>query len=91
MLSKREGLSFTTVLESDCAPLNSLVAEMLNISSDIRCLRDPTRGGLATTLNELANQSNVSIRIEEEKVPVHEAVLAAVSYTHLTLPTILLV
>ncbi len=77
VLSKREGLSFTTVLESDCAPLNSLVAEMLNVSADIRCLRDPTRGGLATTLNELAKQSNVSIRIEEEKVPVHEAVLAA--------------
>ncbi|MCJ7807298.1 MAG: hydrogenase expression/formation protein HypE, partial [Dehalococcoidia bacterium] len=77
VLSQREGLSFTTRLESDCAPLNSLVAEMLNVSADIRCLRDPTRGGLATTLNELAKQSNVSIRIEEEKVPVHEAVLAA--------------
>jgi hydrogenase expression/formation protein HypE len=77
VLSQREGLSFTTRLESDCAPLNSLVAEMLNISADIHCLRDPTRGGLATTLNELAKQSNVSIRIEEENVPVHEAVLAA--------------
>jgi len=77
VLSQREGLSFTTRLESDCAPLNSLVAEMLNVSADIHCLRDPTRGGLATTLNELAKQSNVSIRIEEEKVPVHEAVLAA--------------
>ena len=77
VLSKREGLSFTTRLESDCAPLNSLVADMLNISADIHCLRDPTRGGLATTLNEMAKQSNVSIRIEEEKVPVREAVLAA--------------
>jgi hydrogenase expression/formation protein HypE len=77
VLSQREGLSFTTRLESDCAPLNSLVAEMLNVSADIHCLRDPTRGGLATTLNELAKQSTVSIRIEEEKVPVHEAVLAA--------------
>jgi hydrogenase expression/formation protein HypE len=77
VLSQREGLSFTTRLESDCAPLNSLVAEMLNVSTDLHCLRDPTRGGLATTLNELAKQSTVSIRIEEGKVPVHEAVLAA--------------
>ena len=77
VLSQREGLSFTTRLESDCAPLNSLVADMLNISADIHCLRDPTRGGLATTLNEMAKQSNVSIRIEEEKVPVREAVLAS--------------
>jgi len=77
VLSQREGLSFSTQLESDCAPLNSLVAEMLSASPNIHCLRDPTRGGLATTLNELAKQSKVSIRIEEEKVPVREEVLAA--------------
>jgi hydrogenase expression/formation protein HypE len=77
VLSRREGLSFSTQLESDCAPLNSLVAEMLNASPNIHCLRDPTRGGLATTLNELAEQSGVSIRIEEERVPVREEVLAA--------------
>ncbi|MBA7690252.1 Carbamoyl dehydratase HypE [subsurface metagenome] len=77
MLSQREGLSFSTQLESDCAPLGSLVAEMLEASSDIHCLRDPTRGGLATTLNELAKQSKVGIRIEEEKIPVQEEVLAA--------------
>ena len=77
VLSRREGLSFSTQLESDCAPLNRLVAEMLNASPDIHCLRDPTRGGLATTLNELAEQSGVSIRIEEERVPVREEVLAA--------------
>ena len=77
VLSCREGLSFSTQLESDCAPLNRLVAEMLNASLNIRCLRDPTRGGLATTLNELAEQSGVSIRIEEERVPVREEVLAA--------------
>ncbi|GAH87017.1 unnamed protein product, partial [marine sediment metagenome] len=57
VLSQREGLSFSTQLESDCAPLGSLVAKMLGASSDIHCLRDPTRGGLATTLNELAKQS----------------------------------
>ena len=77
VLSRREGLSFSTQLESDCAPLNSLVAEMLNASSNIHCMRDPTRGGLATTLNELAKQSKVSIRIDEEKVPVRDEVLAA--------------
>jgi len=77
VLSQREGLSFSTQLESDCAPLGSLVAEMLAASPDIHCLRDPTRGGLATTLNELAKQSKVSIRIEEEKIPVREEVLAA--------------
>jgi len=77
VLSQREGLSFSTQLESDCAPLGSLVAEMLKASPNIHCLRDPTRGGLGTTLNELAKQSQVSIQIEEEKVPVREEVLAA--------------
>jgi len=77
VLSQREGLSFSTQLESDCAPLGSLVAEMLAVGPNIHCLRDPTRGGLATSLNELAKQSKVSIRIEEEKIPVREEVLAA--------------
>jgi hydrogenase expression/formation protein HypE len=77
VISRREGLSFATKLESDCAPLGGLVAEMLKVSPDIHCLRDPTRGGLATTLNELAKQSKVSIRIEEDKIPVREEVLAA--------------
>jgi hydrogenase expression/formation protein HypE len=77
VLSQREGLSFSTQLESDCAPLGSLVAEMLAAGPNIHCLRDPTRGGLATSLNELAKQSKVSIRIEEEKIPVREEVLAA--------------
>ncbi len=77
VLGQREGLSFSTQLESDCAPLGRLVAEMLAASPDIHCLRDPTRGGLATTLNELEKQSKVSIRIEEEKIPIREEVLAA--------------
>jgi hydrogenase expression/formation protein HypE len=77
VLSRREGLSFSTQLESDCAPLGGLVADMLAASSNIHSLRDPTRGGLATTLNELAKQSRVSIRIEEEKVLVRDEVLAA--------------
>ena len=70
-------LNFATTLKSDCAPLGGLVAEMLGVSRNINCLRDPTRGGLATTLNELANQSKVSIRIEEQKIPVREEVLGA--------------
>jgi len=77
VLSQREGLRFSTQLKSDCSPLNQLVAEMLDASPNIHCLRDPTRGGLATTLNELAEQSKVSIRIEEEKLPVREEVLGA--------------
>jgi hydrogenase expression/formation protein HypE len=77
VISKREGLSFATKLESDCAPLGGLVADMLKASPNIHSLRDPTRGGLATSLNELARQSKVGIRIEEGKIPVREEVLAA--------------
>ena len=77
VISQREELSFSTSLKSDCAPLGGLVADMISASPNIHCLRDPTRGGLATSLNELAKQSGVSIRIEEEKIPVREEVLAA--------------
>jgi len=77
ILSKRQGLEFNVPVESDCAPLNRLVAEMLAVSADLHCLRDPTRGGLATTLNEFAQQSNVGIKIEEDTLPVNEAVQAA--------------
>ena len=77
VMSQREGLSFATKLKSDCAPLGGLVADMLGASLNINCLRDPTRGGLATTLNELAGQSKVNIRIEEKAIPVREAVLGA--------------
>ena len=77
VLSQREGLGFSTRLESDCAPLNGLVAEMMAASRRIHAMRDPTRGGLATTLNEIASQSRVGIRIEEEKVPVCDEVRGA--------------
>ncbi|MFQ6057303.1 MAG: hydrogenase expression/formation protein HypE [Anaerolineae bacterium] len=77
VLSEREGLGFETELESDIAPLNGLVAAMLEASHNIHVLRDPTRGGLATTLNEIARQSQVGIRIEEGKIPVRPAVHAA--------------
>jgi len=74
VLSQREGFGFRGDLKSDCAPLNGLVGKMLDVCSSIRCLRDPTRGGLATTLNEIASRSNVGIVLEEAKIPVREAV-----------------
>lgn len=77
VLSRREGLSFSTDLKSDCAPLNHLVSQMLQASANIHSLRDPTRGGLATTLNEIAAQSQVGIRIEENQIPVRREVRAA--------------
>jgi hydrogenase expression/formation protein HypE len=77
VMSQREGLKFSVPIQSDCAPLNKLVSQMLEASSQIHCMRDPTRGGLATTLNELARQSKVGIKIEEEKIPVRDGVRAA--------------
>jgi len=77
IMSQREGLKFSMTLKSDCAPLNKLVSQMLDVSSRIHCMRDPTRGGLATTLNELARQSRVGIMVEEAKIPVKEEVKAA--------------
>jgi hydrogenase expression/formation protein HypE len=77
VLSRREGLKFHTPVPSDCAPLNGLVADMLAASTNIHCLRDPTRGGLATTLNDFAVQSKTGIQIEESEIPVNKAVLAA--------------
>ncbi len=77
ILSSREGLQFSTTLVSDCAPLNGLVAAMIGGSTEIRCLRDPTRGGLSSTLNELSRQSGVAIWIDEESVPVKEEVRGA--------------
>lgn len=76
VLSKREGLDFDSPIESDCAPLNGLVRDILSVSKNIHCLRDPTRGGLATTLNEIAKQSNVGIIIEESKIPIKDSVKA---------------
>ena len=77
VMSRREGIKFHTPIPSDCAPLGGLVADMLAVTKNIRCLRDPTRGGLATTLNDFAGQSDTGIVIEEEKLPVDRAVLAA--------------
>jgi hydrogenase expression/formation protein HypE len=77
VLSKREGLEFETELVSDSASLNGLVETLLAAAPHIHCLRDPTRGGLAAALNELAAASEVGIEIEEEAMPVRPAVAAA--------------
>lgn len=77
ILSQREGLKFSTQLRSDSAPLNGLVKRMLQTSPQIRCLRDPTRGGVATTLNEIAGQSKVGIVLEEKLIPVRDEVRSA--------------
>jgi hydrogenase expression/formation protein HypE len=77
VLSQREGLSFEGRIESDTASLHGLVAAMLEASQDIHCMRDPTRGGLATTLNELAAQSNVGMLIDETTIEVSDAVRGA--------------
>jgi len=77
ILSERQGIAFETPVESDSAPLHTLVREMLAASRQIRCLRDPTRGGLASTANEIAASSGVSIRLEEAAIPVREEVRGA--------------
>ncbi|RJQ55586.1 MAG: hydrogenase expression/formation protein HypE [Actinobacteria bacterium] len=77
VVSEREGLAFETAVESDCAPLNGMVESMLAAGVDVHALRDPTRGGLASTLNEFASASGVGIRISEESVPVRDEVLGA--------------
>ncbi len=77
IMSCRESLSFTSPLESDAAPLNRLIADVLAAAPNVRCFRDPTRGGLASTLNELAEQAGVDITVEETDVPVKPAVQGA--------------
>ncbi len=77
VMSTREGLSFSTDIRTDAAPLNALIAAVLEAAPDVRCFRDPTRGGLASTLNELAGASGVSITVDEPAVPVHDQVRGA--------------
>ncbi|MCC6803366.1 MAG: hydrogenase expression/formation protein HypE [Anaerolineae bacterium] len=77
VMSAREGLAFDTTIESDCAPLGDLVAAMLAVTPDIHVLRDPTRGGVASSLNEIAGSAGVGIVIEENRLPVKPAVQSA--------------
>jgi hydrogenase expression/formation protein HypE len=82
MIARGE-LELETEIESDCAPLQSLVAEMIeeaasrNLLEGLHCLRDPTRGGLSTTLNEIALSAEVCIEIHEDQIPVREEVKGA--------------
>ena len=77
IISVREGLEFDALIESDCAPLHTLVAEMLEVTKEIHVLRDATRGGVASVLNEIAKSSNVGIVLQENKLPVSREVRAA--------------
>jgi hydrogenase expression/formation protein HypE len=79
IMSVREGLEFGVEIQSDCAPLNGLVARMLEVVTDLHVLRDPTRGGLATTLNEIAGAAGVGIELDERKLPIPETVANACS------------
>jgi hydrogenase expression/formation protein HypE len=77
ILAEREGLEFESPVESDSAPLHTLVAHMLETTRAIRCLRDPTRGGVSSSLNEIAAQSRVGITLDEGAIPVREEVRGA--------------
>lgn len=82
VMSQRENLEFEGAIESDCAPLHGLVNVMLEVTGSdglptIHCLRDPTRGGVATTLNEIAGQSQVGMLLQERNIPVRETVQGA--------------
>jgi hydrogenase expression/formation protein HypE len=77
VLAARGELLFEVSVESDIAPLNNLVEIMFSVSNDIRVLRDPTRGGLATSLNEIAKQSNVCVSLDEGTIPIRPPVEAA--------------
>ncbi len=77
IMSVREGLEFEAPIESDSAPLHEMVAAMLQACPDIRALRDPTRGGLAMSLNEIAEASRCGIEIDEPNVPIEPAVASA--------------
>jgi hydrogenase expression/formation protein HypE len=78
ILSKREGLAFEAPVTSDTAPLNRLVEKILQVGKEsVHAMRDPTRGGLAAVLNEFAKASNVTLRLGEERLPVHPPVAGA--------------
>jgi hydrogenase expression/formation protein HypE len=77
ILSQRENLEFEGVIESDCAALHRLVGDMLDVTPEIHCLRDPTRGGVATVLNEIATRSKVGMLVDEKQIPVRDTVRGA--------------
>ncbi len=74
VLTQREGMTFTSSIKSDTAPLNGMVERIFNSSRDVHVLRDPTRGGVGTSLNEIAEKSNCGIKIYENKIPLKNEV-----------------
>lgn len=80
VMASREDASFLSDVSSDCAPLARMIGNLASLKIPLHVLRDPTRGGLATTLNEIAEQSGVGIEIEEEKIPVHDSVEEGCSF-----------
>ncbi|MFJ6986799.1 MULTISPECIES: hydrogenase expression/formation protein HypE [unclassified Streptomyces] len=80
IMSVREGLEFGVAIESDTAPLGGLVADLLAVCPDVHVLRDPTRGGLATTLNEIAGASGVGVALVENDLPVPDTVANACAF-----------
>lgn len=80
ILSQREGLAFAADVVSDSAALHTLAAQLIAACPSLRLMRDPTRGGLATTLNEIAVQSGVGIRLDEAAIPVRPVVRAACEF-----------
>src|ERR1700746_925489 len=77
ILSQREHLEFEGVIESDCAALHGLVGNMLEVGPNMHCLRDPTRGGVATVLNEIAQRSHTGMLLDETEIPVRDTVRGA--------------
>ena len=77
ILSQREGIEFDNPVDSDSAALHTLVADMLAVTKTIRCLRDPTRGGVSSAFNEIASQSRVGILLDEAAIPIREEVRGA--------------
>ncbi|MBT9130166.1 MAG: Hydrogenase expression/formation protein HypE [candidate division WS2 bacterium] len=77
ILSQREGMNFSSTIQSDCAPLNMIVESLFNICSSIHVLKDPTRGGLGTSLNEVALASKIGIEINEDSIPISRTVATA--------------
>jgi hydrogenase expression/formation protein HypE len=77
ILAQREGLEFDGAVASDSAPLHGMIAEMLAATNSIRCMRDPTRGGLSSALNEIAEQSGVGMELLDASIPIREEVMGA--------------
>ncbi len=77
IMSQREGLEFESTITSDTAPLHQIVKAIIDTCPDVHVLRDPTRGGVAASLNEIAEAANVGIEVDEQAIPVAQIVSSA--------------